>query len=262
MENRSRPVRDGKDWSREDLTLAFDLYCRIPFQKTKATNSLVIALAHLLQRTPASIARKLGNFGAFDPELKKKKISGLIHTSKLDKEIWNEFNADWGKLVLEAEVIRQRKTKQKSSIIGNQIILKKDGPTERDAKVKQRIHQDFFRSAILAGYNQRCCICGLPHAEILVASHIIPWSVREDVRVNPENGLCLCASHDRAFDQGLIAIGKDFSVILSDRLKKSKDQASEAMFKVYDSKRISLPDRFTPRVEYLSWRLNIFLNKQ
>lgn len=60
------------------------------------------------------------------------------------------------------------------------------GPTEREAKSKQRIHQDFFRVAVLSGYNQRCCICGLPHPELLVAGHIIPWSVREDTRVNPE----------------------------------------------------------------------------
>ena len=61
----------GEPWTREELILAFDLYCRIPFQKTKANNPDVIQLAELLGRSPASVARKLGNFGSFDPELQR-----------------------------------------------------------------------------------------------------------------------------------------------------------------------------------------------
>jgi len=60
-----KPVRNGVSWTREESILAFDLYCRIPFKKTKANNPAVIALAQALDRTPASIARKLGNWGCF-----------------------------------------------------------------------------------------------------------------------------------------------------------------------------------------------------
>ena len=55
----------GALWTRQELILAFDLYCRIPFRKTKANNRDVIELAKLLGRSPASVARKLGNFGSF-----------------------------------------------------------------------------------------------------------------------------------------------------------------------------------------------------
>ena len=55
--------------------LAFHTYCQIPFAKTKASNPDVISLAELLGRTPSSVARKLGNFGAFDPMLAEKGIS-------------------------------------------------------------------------------------------------------------------------------------------------------------------------------------------
>ncbi len=78
-----KPLRDRKDWTREESILAFDLYCRIPFRKTKADNADVIALAEVLQRTPASLARKLGNFGAFDPELRKQEISGLTEADPI-----------------------------------------------------------------------------------------------------------------------------------------------------------------------------------
>jgi len=139
MGNFGKPARDGKDWSREESILAFDLYCRTPFSKTKANNPEVIRLAHALQRTPASVARKLGNFGAFDPELKKQQISGLIHTSKLDKAIWNEFNSDWGKLVIEADRIRQQVTGQSLSDEPEQPTPAICGPTERATTAKQRI---------------------------------------------------------------------------------------------------------------------------
>src|ERR1700733_12029819 len=115
MSKPAKPSRDGKDWTREEAILAFDLYCRIPFKKTKSNNPEVIALAQVLQRTPASVARKLGNFGAFDPELAKQDISGLTHTSKLDKTIWHEFNSDWGSLVVEADRIRLERTGQSFS---------------------------------------------------------------------------------------------------------------------------------------------------
>lgn len=253
-----KPARNGVNWTREESILAFDLYCRIPFKKTKANNPAVIALAQALDRTPASIARKLGNFGANDPELKRQEISGLSHTSKLDEAIWHEFNADWGKLVVEADRLRRKYTGQKSVSEPEPFIRHIDGATERITTAKQRIYQTFFRTSVLSGFNQQCCICGLPHSEILIASHIVPWSVREDARVNPQNGLCLCASHDLAFERGLIGIGTDFSILVSERVKKSKDMASQFLFTSFEAKRISLPDRFTPREEFLSWRLQKF----
>lgn len=252
------PRRDGTAWSREELILAFDLYCRIPFNRTKANNPQVISLATVLGRTPASIARKLGNFGAFDPELRRRQISGLTHTSKLDRKIWDEFNASWGRLVLEAEDLKKEFGDPVSAKPSDNLFPEEHSPTEREALVKQRIHQNFFRATVLSGYNQRCCICGLPHAELLVAGHIIPWGIREDTRVNPANGLCFCASHDKAYDRGLIGINMDFTVIVTTRLKQSTDPASEFLFHTFNGKHITLPDRFTPKVEFLQWRFNRF----
>ncbi|MDI6448977.1 hypothetical protein QJ522_07955, partial [Sedimentisphaerales bacterium M17dextr] len=80
MAEQDQPQKHGELWNREELILAFDLYCRIPFRRTKANNPEVIALADLLKRSPASVARKLGNFGSFDPELKTRAVRGLAHT--------------------------------------------------------------------------------------------------------------------------------------------------------------------------------------
>lgn len=82
----------GQPWSREELVLAIELYCRVPFGRITTRNPDICSLARLLGRTPASVTRKLGNFGAFDPELAARNVSGLTHGSKLDREVWDEFH--------------------------------------------------------------------------------------------------------------------------------------------------------------------------
>lgn len=95
----------NSNWRREELIIAFNLYCKIPFSKTVKTNPEVIKVANLIGRTPSAVAFKLGNFGSFDEELKKKGIVGLANTSKLDKAIWDEFNSNWEKLAYESELL-------------------------------------------------------------------------------------------------------------------------------------------------------------
>jgi len=46
-------------WSRDELLLAFNLYCRTPFGKMHSRNPDVIDLSKLIGRTPSSVAMKL-----------------------------------------------------------------------------------------------------------------------------------------------------------------------------------------------------------
>ncbi len=250
----------GALWTRQELILAFDLYCRIPFRKTKANNPDVIELAKLLGRSPASVARKLGNFGSFDPELQKQHISGLAHAGKLDAEIWDEFNSDWNRLVLEANRLRVEfggATELRDEVDTDIVIP--HGASEKDALRKTRVHQAFFRDAILSSYEGTCCITGLRIPECLVASHIVPWSVSEQHRTDPRNGLCLSATFDRLFDRGLIAVGDDLTVIVSVRLRKTEDKRILDMICKYHASPIVRPRRFLPLPAHLEWhRRNIF----
>jgi putative restriction endonuclease len=63
----------------------------------------------------------------------------------------------------------------------------------RETILRTRVNQDFFRAAVLAAYDGRCCITGLSVPKLLNASHIVPWSVDVKNRTNPRNGLCLNA---------------------------------------------------------------------
>ena len=248
--------RYGIPWSREELILAFELYCRITFQKTKTSNPEVQELAKLLGRTPASVARKLGNFGAFDPELRKAKITGLTHTSKLDREIWEEFNRNWNGLVWEAGQLRQLLEGERKD---QQFLVQPSGPSEKLRTTKQRVHQAFFRAAILSSYEETCCITGLKIQECLIASHIVPWGEEEKYRTDPTNGLCLSSTFDRLFDAGLITINENLDVCVATILLRTKIQSTKELICSYNGRRIIRPRRFMPSAERLQWhRVNVF----
>jgi len=250
-----------KPWTREESIIAFNLYCKIPFSKIHYKHPAIISLAHLIGRTPSSIALKLVNFASLDPSLQKRNISGMKHISRLDKEIWNEFYNNPEELAYESEVllaIYKKESVEKTAHIDLDG-LPAEGK-EREALIKARVNQSFFRYIILTSYENRCCITGLSVPELLVASHIIPWSVDEKKRMSPHNGLCLNMLHDRAFDRGLITITPEYLVKLSPFLGKLKDKtAFEIFFAPYENKSVRLPQRFFPDKESLRYHNdNIF----
>lgn len=250
-------------WTREELILAINLYCKLPFGKMHKTNPDIVDLAKLIGRTPSSVAFKLGNFASFDPTLKARGIKGATNASKLDKTIWDEFYNNWDEVLLFSE--RMLAQKQHSTIEKINKIELDNFPIngkEKERLVKTRVNQSLFRNIVLATYNHECCITGLKKDEFLIASHIIPWSKDDKNRLNPMNGLCLNALHDRAFDSGLIAIRPDdYTIVLSSELKQKKNinKALETHFIAYENKDIHLPDKFLPQPEFLDYHYqNIF----
>ena len=131
---------------------------------------------------------------------------------------------------------------------------------EREGIVKIRVNQQFFRKAVLAAYNFKCCITGLPIMDLLNASHIVPWSVDKKNRVNPRNGLCLNVLHDRAFDRGLVTITPKFTFQISRSLQKfHSPEIVKDFFQRYENQKITLPQRFVPSVEFFHYHnQNVF----
>lgn len=240
--------KQSKSWTKDELILAINLYCKTPFGKIHTGNPEIILLANRLNRTPGSISYKLANFASIDPSLPRK---GASNVSKLDREVWTDFFENWDEMAYQSE-----KDFLGEKFIDEEAIKIPEGKT-REAIVKTRVNQSFFRKTILASYGA-CCITGIPTPELLVASHIIPWSKDEKNRTNPRNGLCLNCLHDRAFDVGLITLSNDFSVIVSPKLKKHPSQQVEIVT-AYEGKRITLPTRFLPDQALLDYhRENIF----
>ena len=238
-----------KPWTRDELILAINLYCRTPFGRIHIRNPEIIALSASLGRTPGSVSYKLANFASIDPTIDRR---GAVNVSKLDRAVWNEFFEDWETMIHESET-RMAQLKQEASTVETSDDYPIKGGETRSATVEARINQDFFRKMILTSYNNVCCITGIDNSELLVASHIVPWARDEKNRLNPMNGLCLNALHDRAFDKGLISIDEGYKVIVSKKVQHK-------LMRQYDRRPIRLPDRFVPDQNFLSFhRDNIYV---
>lgn len=241
-------------WTREELILAINLYCKLPFGRLHRTNPEVVNLANLINRTPSSVALKLVNFSSLDPSLKARGIKGASNASKLDNEIWNEFYNRWDILPFESEKLLaqfEHTTVEQLNHISEEE-LPKEGKV-REQVVKARVNQAFFRKSILAAYNNTCCITGINQSEFLIASHIRPWVVDERNRLNPRNGIAINALHDKAFEIGYITITPDYIIKISPLILKQRNQQSLNFFSKFENQKIILPSRFLPDAEFLKY---------
>lgn len=246
---------ERKAWTREELVLAVNLYCKTPFGKIHIRNPEIISLANKLGRTPGSISYKLANFASIDPSLDRK---GASNVSKLDIIVWNEFHENWDDMAYESEKLVADIQETSIDEIDEDILSLPEGKI-RESMVKIRINQRFFRQMILASYNETCCITGMSVTELLVASHIIPWSLDSENRMNPRNGLCLNALHDKAFDAGLITINESFQVMVSQLVHEMPYEKTK-LITDYDRQPLTMPSRFIPDQAYLDFhRKNIFI---
>lgn len=119
-------------------------------------------------------------------------------------------------------------------------------------ETKTRIGQSEFRRWMLAIYSGKCCVSGLAIPELLRASHIVAWSDDDVNRLNPENGLCLSATYDAAFDRHLISFDEQYRMILSDEIKEyCTNEVHKEYFMRYEGQKIDLPSRFLPSQTFL-----------
>lgn len=247
-------AEERRAWTRDELILAINLYCKTPFGKIHIRNPNIIELAGLLNRTPGSVSYKLANFANIDPSLERK---GASHVSRLDRQVWNEFFENWDEMAFKSEV-KANNIRGKSINIPEDILFP-EGKTKKSV-VKTRVNQNFFRKMILTSYGHTCCITGLAIPELLVAGHIVPWSVDAENRMNPRNGLCLNALHEKAFDLGFISIDDNFHVMVSKKVRNI-DREKAKMLMDYEGKKITLPNRFIPDQKFLALhRENMFMN--
>jgi len=217
-------------------------------------NVEVIALANIIDRSPGSVARKLGNFASFDPKLRERGVRGLENASKLDKEVWHEYMQNWDEQFIESEKLLAKKkhtTIEQLHYIDLDNLPQVEG-VERERSIMARVNQSLFRKMVLTNFNNKCCITGITQSELIVASHILPWSKDKGNRLNPKNGLALNYLHDKAFDCGLLTVTEDLKIKISSKFYQSKDVLSiQQNFIDYDGKSLIEPQKFFPDVEFL-----------
>ncbi len=263
-------MSERRRWSRDELIIAMNLYCKLSFGQLHHRTPIIIEVSQKIDRTPSSLAMKLVNFASLDSSLQARGIKGLQGASKADREIWKEFNENWGifgyaseekfQSLFDSDLTilesKQVQTFSRKITTKNTSIL-----TESEATVKVRIGQNFFRETVLSNYYGLCCITGNPIPELLVASHILPWSQYPEHRLNPHNGLCLSRTQDTAFDRGLITIDSNYQIILSSYIKNFlSEKTIKKNFGDYNNRMIQIPEKFHPDLDFLKYhREEIFI---
>lgn len=130
----------------------------------------------------------------------------------------------WDGLAFESERLLEQ-LNGRNSALAEEIADFPEGKT-RVALIRARVNQDFFRAAVLASYDARCCITRLPIAPLLTASHIVPWSV--------------------------LTVTPDLKVKLSPRVKRNPtEKAAREFLGRFESVSISPPRRFAPNRDFM-----------
>lgn len=247
------------------MKLAFYLYCQLPFGKMNTGNPEIIKLANIIGRSPGAVAMKLVNFASLDPAITSTGRHGLGNVSTGDKQIWNEFHNDWEKLTAECAELLEKYNFDEVADDMPEIKFKMPGSFIGETKtitINARIGQDFFRKVVLASYQNKCCMSGIAIPKLLIASHIIPWGAANDKRLNPSNGLCLSAIHDRAFDKGLMTITPEYTIVVSKVINEDNSKQAKLLQDIH-GKKITLPEKFLPDRDFLAWHYhNVFIERQ
>jgi putative restriction endonuclease len=242
-----------RNWTRDELVIVLNVYHKLPFGQFYSENPVVAALAAKFGRTRGSVAMKLSNFASLDPDLKQRGIKGLEGASNLDRQVWGEFHENpAANIAASEEALRdlfgadtdeEIEVSKQDGINKRKVSLSPPENTEVLATSLQRRGQNYFRDLILNNYGERCAISEINLRELLVASHILPWSKHPNERLNVRNGICLSRIHDAAFDRGLITFDEDLCLQLSTRLAKviPKQVLLERSFGDYEGQPLRIP---------------------
>ena len=243
------------NWTRDQLLIVLNLYHKLRFGQFDKSQRVIIDLAKRMGRSPSSVAMKLSNLASLDPALQLRGISGLKGASQLDRDTWAEYHTNPADLIPLAQEkfdsLFIEKENETTEVIPGKGIRRIPSPptggTETTGTAKRRKGQEYFRDVVINNYGGCCGVTGLPVRELLIASHILPWSKHEAERLNVRNGIALSRLHDAAFDRHLVGFDDELRLVLSIGLKSLLPSESISYhFEAYEGKSLLLPEEGIP----------------
>lgn len=82
-----------------------------------------------------------------------------------------------------------------------------------------------YRKRIIHRWEYKCAVNGFDKLNILIASHIVPWTDSNDTeRLDVDNGLLLSPNYDALFDRHLISFENNGKIILSNSIEEQAYQ--------------------------------------
>ncbi len=103
--------------------------------------------------------------------------------------------------------------------------IKIPNETERKGLVTSRVGQGAYRKGIIHRWEYKCAVTSFDKLNLLIASHILPWSkADDDQRLDIHNGILLSPTYDALFDRHLISFEDSGKIILSDSIEQQAFQ--------------------------------------
>lgn len=126
--------------------------------------------------------------------------------------------------------------------------------TERSGLVTSRVGQGAYRKRIIHRWEYKCAVTNFNKLDILIASHIVPWSKASDhERLDVNNGLLLSPTYDALFDKHLITFDNKGKIQLSDKIENSAYQ------KIGVTGKEQITDLSMYNIQYLDRHNQIFI---
>ena len=126
--------------------------------------------------------------------------------------------------------------------------------TERSGLVTSRVGQGAYRKRIIHRWEYKCAVTNFNKLDILIASHVVPWSKASDhERLDVNNGLLLSPTYDALFDKHLITFDNNGKIQLSEKIEFSAYQ------KIGVTGKEQISDLSMYNVQYLERHNQIFI---
>ena len=118
--------------------------------------------------------------------------------------------------------------------------------------------QLIFKERLKREHGCHCWLCGIKNETLLIASHIQDASKSNiHEKADNNNGLLLCAQHDKLFDSGLISFDFQTGQIMISKLLNEKDRK---LTNINENMKLDEELMTDERRRYLIWHNNNFLS--
>ncbi|MBB5181231.1 hypothetical protein HNQ44_002696 [Planomicrobium koreense] len=125
---------------------------------------------------------------------------------------------------------------------------------EMEIKEKMRRSKKQFSKSLMQLWHNECPLCGIAIDAALAASYAKPWKDSTDAeRLDPHNGILLCANHAALFTSGLISFTGGGQLHIASRIP-------EAQYAVYGLKKAAKVPATLEHAPYFRWhKRNIYI---
>lgn len=225
---------EREKWTSEEMVLTLYIYLTHNPEELHKYSKFMIDFCNRLnnftekKRTTSSIEMRISNYKSVDPNYKK---TGLANGGRSVLEYWTKYHSNikymsdlYDKFVSGTmKPITNESIEELNEIIKEfkmENIEDKDSYVESIINLRNGAIQGIFKENLIIEFNQKCAICSVNKRELLIASHILPYSLcekKEDM-INHNNGLLLCPMHDALFDKKLISFDSKGKILINKNL--------------------------------------------